>query len=55
MPNEAGVEIISPHDTSLREGNQIAIPLDYLPETYAPPTFRISRVGRGDRTADKKS
>jgi len=43
--NEAGVEIMSPHYTQLRDGNKIAIPEDYLPAGYEPGSLRIRRVG----------
>jgi small-conductance mechanosensitive channel len=46
--NEAGVEIMSPHFSSLRDGNRKAVPGDYLPKTYAAPMFR---VGRNQSTA----
>jgi small-conductance mechanosensitive channel len=39
--NEKGVEIMSPHFSSVRDGNQIAIPDDYLPKGYVPPAFRL--------------
>jgi small-conductance mechanosensitive channel len=39
--NEAGVEITSPHFSAVRDGNQIAIPEDYLPRGYAAPAFRL--------------
>ena len=39
--NEAGVEIMSPHYSSVRDGNQIAIPDKYLPTGYASPSFRL--------------
>lgn len=39
--NEAGVEIMSPHFSSLRDGNHKAIPDKYLSETYAAPPFRV--------------
>ncbi len=39
--NEAGVEICSPHFASLRDGNRIAIPDDYVPATYNAPAFRV--------------
>ena len=39
--NAAGVEIMSPHYSSVRDGNQIAIPEDYLPKGYSAPTFRL--------------
>ncbi|MDE3019545.1 MAG: mechanosensitive ion channel family protein [Nitrospirota bacterium] len=42
--NEAGVEIMSPHYSRLRDGNQTTIPEQYLPKTYQPPSFRITRV-----------
>jgi small-conductance mechanosensitive channel len=44
--NEAGVEIMSPHYSAIRDGNQITVPEDYLPETYTAPTFRISPLER---------
>ncbi len=39
--NAAGVEIMSPHFTSLRDGNRTAIPADYLPKNYKPRHFRV--------------
>jgi small-conductance mechanosensitive channel len=39
--NQAGVEIMSPHFSSVRDGNRIAIPDDYLPKDYAAPAFRL--------------
>jgi small-conductance mechanosensitive channel len=39
--NEAGIEIMSPHYTALRDGNQTTIPSDYLAEGYQPPSFRV--------------
>ncbi len=39
--NEAEVEIMSPHYSSVRDGNQIAIPEDYLPKGYTAPSFRL--------------
>ena len=39
--NEAGVEIMSPHYTQLRDGNKTAIPDKYLPTHYQAPGFRI--------------
>jgi small-conductance mechanosensitive channel len=43
--NEAGVEIMSPHFTSLRDGNTIAIPGQYHPPGYQPPAFRVRGAG----------
>jgi small-conductance mechanosensitive channel len=37
--NEAGVEIMSPHYKSLRDGNATTIPADYLPKDYVPTGF----------------
>ena len=39
--NEAGVEICSPHYASLRDGNTIAIPENYIKPDYKAPGFRI--------------
>jgi small-conductance mechanosensitive channel len=40
--NEAGMEIMSPHFSSLRDGNRRAIPDEYLPKSYAAPFFRVT-------------
>lgn len=39
--NEAGIEILSPSYTSLRDGNATTIPENYLPSDYAAPPFRV--------------
>jgi small-conductance mechanosensitive channel len=39
--NEAGIEILSPSYTSLRDGNTTTIPENYLPSDYVAPPFRI--------------
>jgi small-conductance mechanosensitive channel len=41
--NEAGVEIMSPHYRSVRDGNTIAIPGDYRSDDYIPPAFRVDK------------
>ena len=41
--NEAGIEIMSPHYGSLRDGNQTTIPSDYLSKDYKAPTFNIKQ------------
>ena len=41
--NEAGVEIMSPHYGAIRDGNQTAIPRDYLPQDYISPPFKINK------------
>jgi small-conductance mechanosensitive channel len=40
--NAAGVEICSPHFSSLRDGNTIAIPAQDRPRGYTAPAFRVS-------------
>jgi small-conductance mechanosensitive channel len=42
--NEAGVEINSPHYTSLRDGNQTTIPENYLADDYQPPVFGFQEI-----------
>ncbi|HKZ17181.1 MAG TPA: mechanosensitive ion channel domain-containing protein [Geobacteraceae bacterium] len=42
--NEAGVEIMSPHYSQIRDGNRTTIPDEYLPVDYEPPALRISQV-----------
>ena len=39
--NEAGVEIMSPHYTQIRDGNKTAIPDQYLPKDYQAPGLRM--------------
>lgn len=39
--NEVGIEILSPHYSAIRDGNQNTIPEDYLPKDYTAPGFRI--------------
>jgi small-conductance mechanosensitive channel len=38
---EAGVEIMSPHFTSVRDGNTVAIPEAFRAPGYQPSAFRI--------------
>ena len=40
--NEAGIEILSPHYTSVRDGNSTSIPADYLSKEYVAPPFVFS-------------
>ena len=40
--NEAGVEIMSPHYRSLRDGHTVTIPEGQRPEGYQAPGFRIA-------------
>lgn len=47
--NEAGVEICSPHFASLRDGNTIAIPSQYISQNYAAPPFLVNVQGEVER------
>jgi small-conductance mechanosensitive channel len=51
--NEAGVEIMSPHNFTLRDGNPMAIPENYYPPDYRPPSFRVGadQVNKSRETA----
>ncbi len=49
--NDAGVEIMSPHFSSLRDGNRKAIPDPYLPGAYAAPSFRVTNPRSGPAAA----
>lgn len=40
--NEAGIEIMSPHYHSVRDGNSTTIPPDYRPRDYEAPPFRFN-------------
>jgi small-conductance mechanosensitive channel len=39
--HQAGIEILSPHYTSVGDGNRAAVPSDYLPRDYRTPGFRV--------------
>ncbi|WP_107666330.1 mechanosensitive ion channel family protein [Cyanothece sp. BG0011] len=43
--NESDIEILSPHYSALRDGNQNTIPSNYLPKDYQAPGFRIENLG----------
>ncbi|UWZ86497.1 mechanosensitive ion channel family protein [Occallatibacter riparius] len=51
--NEGGVEIMSPHYSSLRDGNQVTIPDAHLPPDYAAPTFRVHLDQSGNGVASQ--
>lgn len=42
--NSGGVEIMSPHYTSLRDGNEVTIPEHSRPSDYRKPAFDISTI-----------
>jgi hypothetical protein len=52
--NEAGIEINSPHYTTLRDGNRIAIPDEYVPTNYKEPAFGIREVNEPDGSQGEK-
>jgi small-conductance mechanosensitive channel len=39
--NEAGIEIVSPRFSAVRDGNTITIPAEHRPSGYRPPSFRV--------------
>jgi small-conductance mechanosensitive channel len=47
--NAAGVEIMSPAYTALRDGNTITLPPDFRPDDYRPPAFRARVSSEGQR------
>lgn len=53
--NEAGVEIMSPHYTQIRDGNRTTIPDQYLPKTYQPSGLRIWPLGSLSSRPDASS
>ena len=44
--NEAGIEIMSPQYSAVRDGNQKTIPEDYLPQDYKAPGFRLDPLSK---------
>jgi small-conductance mechanosensitive channel len=40
--NERGIEIMSPHYRSERDGNKSTIPASYLPKEYKSPSFNVT-------------
>jgi small-conductance mechanosensitive channel len=44
--NEAGIEIMSPHYMSARDGNMTTIPSSYLGSEYEAPAFRIAKENK---------
>ncbi len=45
--NAAGVEIMSPNYTSIRDGNTVTIPPEHRPAGYAAPEFRVNVERKG--------
>ncbi|MEO1654660.1 MAG: mechanosensitive ion channel family protein, partial [Bacteroidota bacterium] len=48
--NEAGVEILSPHYRAARDGSQVTIPSQYLPDDYEAPPFKIKVEKEGGKS-----
>ncbi len=46
--NEKGIEIMSPHYFSARDGNETTIPPTYLPKDYKAPGFKIKTENRNN-------
>lgn len=44
--NEAGIEILSPQYSAIRDGNQNTMPEDYLPQDYKAPGFRLDPLSK---------
>ena len=45
----AGVEIMSPHFTALRDGNTVAIPEPLRTPGYRTPAFRVEQTKEGSQ------
>ena len=52
---EAGVEIASPSLSSIRDGNSVNIPEEYLPKDYNPSSFRIWPVKTSTSKSDEEN
>jgi len=53
--NEAGVEINSPHYTTLRDGSETTIPQNYLTEDDKRPAFAVRQVNGGPAAVASRS
>ena len=53
--NEAGIEIMSPHYTSMRDGNTTTVPTDYRPKDYKPKAFHVQNVKEKESAQDNGS
>ena len=43
--NEAGIEILKPHYSAIRDGNHSTIPTAHLPANYKAPGFQLNPLG----------
>lgn len=46
--NESQIEILSPHYSAMRDGNELAVPKKYWPDNYVPPSFRFEAQSHDD-------
>jgi len=53
--NQGGIEINSPHYLSLRDGNQVAIPQEFLAKNYQAPPFRVREVANAEGTSSTRA
>ena len=53
--NEGGIEINSPHFISVRDGNQVAVPQEFLPKNYQAPLFRFREFQNADATSSVRA
>jgi hypothetical protein len=44
--NEAGIKMLSPQYTAVRDGHHTTIAEDYLPKDYEAPALRLSSLGQ---------
>ena len=51
--NEAGVEIMSPHYTQIRDGSHTTIPADYVPPDYEAPAIKIANLENMEKKTNK--
>ncbi|GAA0871416.1 hypothetical protein GCM10009117_05620 [Gangjinia marincola] len=40
--HDAGIEILSPHYSAIRDGNSLTVPLKNIPEGYEKPGFKVN-------------
>ncbi len=53
--NEAGIEILSPQYSAVRDGNQNTMPENYLPKDYKAPGFRLDPISKLLNKPDNQS
>ena len=51
--NEAGIEILSPHYSAVRDGHQLAVPEKYFPKGYQVPGFRVESLQKNGSGEDE--